>query len=82
MKIRSFRIIKKIHNTSIGTDLACLLSKISVHYVNYFLIPTSNENNLIFLIHHSNTRGGDKNTVFVVVESRVLKSRGKCYKTN
>ena len=41
-----------------------------VQSYSYFLIPTSNKNNLF--IHHSNTRGGDKNTGFVVVESRSI----------
>ena len=30
-------------------------------------------------IHHSNTRGGDENTVFVVVESRVV-VESHCFK--
>ena len=34
----------------------------------YFLIPTSNENKFIYLF----IRGGDKDTVFVVVESRSI----------
>ena len=36
--------------------------------------------NSFLFIHDLNTRGGDKNTVFVVAESRVLKSRVNCYK--
>ena len=40
---------------------------------NYFLIPVSTENYLIyFLITRLHNRQGDKNTVFVVVESRSI----------
>lgn len=35
------------------------------------------ENNLF--IRHLNTRGKDKRKVFIMVESRVLKSRGNYY---
>lgn len=50
-----------------------------ITYFYYFLSPTSNENNFLF-IHHSNTREGDKNTIFVIVEWRVLKSSSNFYK--
>ena len=46
---------------------------------NYFLIPISNENNTIYLFITQNAIVGDKNTVFVVVESCILKSRGNYY---
>ena len=45
---------------------------------NYFLIPTSNKNNLIHLLIIQ-TLDGEKKADFVVVESRVP-SRGNCYK--
>ena len=46
---------------------------------NYFLIPTSNKNNLIYLFI-TQTPEGERNTGFAVDELRVLKSRGTCYK--
>ena len=38
----------------------------------YLQTPTSNENNLISLFITQTTQGGDKNTVFVVVELRPI----------
>ena len=38
----------------------------------YFVIPTSNENNLIYLFITQKPEGDIKNTVFVVTESRSI----------
>ena len=40
---------------------------------SYFLIPTSNESNLTYLfIAHWNSRGEDKNRIYVVGKSRSI----------
>ena len=45
---------------------------------NYFLIPKLNKNNLTQLFI---TQTLEERTVFIVIESRVINSRGNCYKS-
>ena len=53
-----------------------IVFQLSLKYVHLFflifLIPTPVESNLILIIRHANIKQGDKNTVFKVVESRLI----------